>query len=149
METNFPEQRNSSLLLDETTFICLEEIRRWGYYLSIVGFVGIGLLMLFGLFMGSFMSSYMPASVVTPAAGLVSMIYVMVAVIYIFPVLYLYRFSINLKISLRESKQENLSIAFINLRSLFRFMGIATIVVISLYLVVIVTAIIFTAFTNG
>lgn len=78
-----------------------------------------------------------------------SMIYVMIAVIYIFPVLFLYRFSINLKISLRESKQENLSIAFLNLRSLFRFMGIATIVVISLYLVVFVTAIVFTAFTNG
>jgi hypothetical protein len=149
METNLPEPRTPSLGLDDTTLTCLGEIRRWSYFLSVVGFVGIGLVILFGLFLGSFMGNYLPESVIAPAAGLLSMAYLIVGVIYIFPVLYLYRFSVNLKISLSESNQANLSIAFLNLRSLFRFMGVATIVVISLYLVVFLTAIIFTAVSRG
>ncbi len=61
-------------------------------------------------------------------------IYAVFGFIYFFPIYYLFKFSTNMKEALLHSNEENIDEAFINLKSHYKFMGIFTIVFISIYL---------------
>lgn len=113
----------------------LAETAKWGYFLSIVGFIGIGLMVLAGLFMGTFMSTLGASA---GAMGLISpmfitVLYLILAAVYFFPVLYLYKFSTQMKVALRSDNESELTSAFQNLKSLYKFMGILTAVVLGIY----------------
>lgn len=113
----------------------LAETAKWGYFLSIVGFIGIGLMVLAGLFMGTFLSSFGAAA---GTMGLISpmfitVLYLVLAGLYFFPVLYLYKFSTQMKVALRSDNESELTSAFQNLKSLYKFMGILTAVILGIY----------------
>lgn len=56
------------------------------------------------------------------------------SLLYFFPCLYLYRFSAQAKIAVEAEDQESLTSSMQNLKSMFKFMGILTIILISLYI---------------
>jgi uncharacterized membrane protein len=60
--------------------------------------------------------------------------YIGIAVLYLFPVTYLYRFSNRMRAGLLAIDQNLVTNAFGNLKSLFKFMGIMTIVILVIYL---------------
>jgi len=74
------------------------------------------------------------------AAGALSMVYavmfILIAVIYIFPILYLYRFSNAILKEKYGSDVSNYQTGFENLKSLFKFMGIITAILLSIYALV-------------
>ena len=123
----------------------LKETSTWTYFLSILGFIGIGLMILGGLFF-SLAMNLMPGG--NPYAGLgvdmsyFGIIYVAMALIYFFPVLYLFNFSRKMKRALISNNNEELIGAFSNLKSHYKFIGIFTIIVISLYVLLLVFAMI-------
>jgi len=126
------------LKLNDQSLIYLNEARRWGYFLSIMGFIGIGLMILAALFIGSIMnllSAFSPAQAQFPTFTL-TFIYLLLALIYFFPVLYLYRFSTKMKVALEQRNELDLMLSFSYLKSLFRFMGIMVIIILSIYLLV-------------
>ena len=103
----------------------LAETARWGYFLSIVGFIGIALIVLIGLFFVGFMASLLgQAGIFSPIS--LSFSFLFGAVLYFFPVLYLFRFSSKMKLALRTDNEAELTSAFENLKSLYKFMGILT-----------------------
>ncbi|WP_323026874.1 DUF5362 family protein [Gelidibacter japonicus] len=123
----------------------LKETSTWTYFLSILGFIGIGLMILGGLFF-SLALNLMPGG--NPYAGLgvdmsyFGMIYVVIALFYFFPVLYLFNFSRKMKSALSSNNNDELTAAFSNLKSHYKFIGIFTIVIISIYVLIFVFAMI-------
>jgi len=116
----------------------LRETAKWGKFLAIAGFVGIGLMVLIMLGMIFFIgSSNEFASTLGIAelagGGFIFGFYIVIFAIYIFPLLFLYRFSTKIKTALAHDDQEFLSEAFKNLKSLYKFMGIFMAVILGLY----------------
>lgn len=139
------------LRLTEKSKSFLKETAKWAYFLSIVGFVGIGFLVLVALFFGTIfskLSSFGGNSTPMPmmAGGFITVLYLVIAVIYFFPVYYLFQFSSKLKIAFNNTDNEQLTASFENLKSHYKFMGICAIVMISLYGVVFLFSLIGLAF---
>lgn len=130
----------------------LAETARWGKFLSIVGFVLCGLLVILALFMGTLMGTAFSQIEGAGLLGggmsiLVTVIYLILAVLYFFPCLYLFRFSDKMKRALVESNQVEMTSAFENLKSCFKFMGIMTIVLLSFYALAFIFGILGSAFS--
>src|SRR3954463_5179965 len=138
-----PNENLFELQVDQQSIGYLSETARWAKFLSIVGFVVCGFIVIFALFFGSIMSviSKMGSgsdsfSSSTLAIGnyAFSIVYIIIALLYFFPCLYLFNFSSKMQTALRNNDQINLNAALGNLKSCFKFVGILTIVVLSFYL---------------
>lgn len=133
METNYTEQLPKIELLQET-IQNLNETRKWTNFLSIMGFIFIGLMILIAFAVSSMMTTMADGESALPFSGTVlGFVYLIIAFIYFFPILYLYRFSKYTKKALETKNSNDLNEAFKNLKSHYRFMGIITIVMIALY----------------
>lgn len=117
----------------------LKETSTWSYFLSIMGFIGIGIMVVFGAFFGAIMSSDAlgganPYAELGFSMGYLGLIYVVLALVYFFPVYYLFNFSRKMKSALKLNNNEDFKLAFSNLKSHYKFMGIFTIAIVSIYL---------------
>ena len=137
------------LVLDPQVISYLEETGKWARFLGILGFVGIGIMVIASFFVGAIMSMAGAGAMAEIGAVGGSMfltfIYLLMAALYFFPVLYLYRFGTKIKTAVGNDDQALLSEAFMNLKSHYKFIGILAIVVISIYVLGIVFAIFFAA----
>lgn len=115
----------------------LTETAKWAKFLSILGFIGLGLMIigaLFGLLMGNSLGGAMSAMGGNgPSLQIMSLLYLVIAALYFFPIYYLYNFAVKMKESLTNSDSMTMESAFENLKSHYKFMGIFAIVILSLY----------------
>lgn len=144
METNSPFEQFEELRIDSAAKSFLAEAAKWTTFLAILGYIGIGFMVLAALFMmtiGASLSSY--NSMMPLGGGLFfSLFYLIIAAFYFIPVNYLYKFGSNMKSALRSNNQAELTKAFEYLKSHYKFIGILTIVVIGLYILAIFGAMI-------
>lgn len=128
----------------------LAQAAKWGRILSIIGFVFVGLMVLFSLFAGTIFSKALAdmgdqasgsAMMGSAFGGIFTFFYLLIAALWFMPVLYIYRFSTKMQAALRSNDQHLLNDSFKNLKSCFRFMGIVTIIVLSFYALAIVVGI--------
>jgi hypothetical protein len=114
---------------------------KWGKFLAILGFVFTGLMILAGIFM-SFALGMLPeemAPLNLPfSARIFSVIYIIIAGIYIVPVISLNSFCNNVIKAVNLSSTEYLTKSIRNLKRLFVFIGVSTIVILSIYILAIV-----------
>jgi len=139
--TDYTVQDVSPLTINQEINAYLVETAKWGKFLAIMGYIGMGLMVLLAVFVmviGSALSEMADLPFPTGAFGL---IYILIAVLYYFPVSYLHKFSDQTKQAVLMNDQGNLNSGFANLKSLFKFMGILMIVVLSIYALVLVIAI--------
>ncbi len=139
---------NRELVLENETILCLLETSRWANVLSIMGFIGLGLLLIFGLLVGTVMNNINTPVFSSFSSGLVSAFYLLLAGIYFMPVLYLFRFASRMKFAIREMNQEALNDAFKNMKSLFRFLGMMTIAIVCVYVLILISVIMFSLFRS-
>jgi|SRR6185437_11853113 hypothetical protein len=145
MDQETPAANLFDLQLDQQATTYLSESARWARFLSVLGFVMCALLILVGLFMGSIVSTALSSSM---GAGsyfggtFFTMLYVIIALVYFFPCLYLFQFGSKMRTALRNNDQELLSLSLKNLKSCFKFFGILAIIVLGLYALALVAAII-------
>ena len=139
---------NRELVLENKTILCLLETSRWANVLSIMGFIGLGLLLIFGLLVGTVMNNINTPVFSSFSSGLVSAFYLLLAGIYFMPVLYLFRFASRMKFAIREMNQEALNDAFKNMKSLFRFLGMMTIAIVCVYVLILISVIMFSLFRS-
>jgi hypothetical protein len=142
---NYVEIKDQKIELEGITLLHLNEIRKWCQFLSVLGFVAVGLLVFVGILMlvtnsVRSMMQFDAYSLVTPWIGI---FYIVFALIYYFPVFYLYKFSMNAKHSLMQigsggSSNEMMASAIEYLKKHFRFIGIFTLVILGVYLLVII-----------
>ena len=118
----------------------LAETAKWGRFLSILGFILCGLIVLIGIFAGSIFSMFGSATIggespigASGFASVMVVLYILIALLYFFPCLYLFRFSNKMKTALYGNSQEDLTESFQNLKSLFKFVGILTIIILAIY----------------
>lgn len=114
----------------------LTETAKWAKFLSIVGFVVIGFIVLAGFFMFAAGSAFESMGASGFGAGFgaaAGIFYFLIALLYFFPVLYLYKFANNAKLALRDNNSENLTMAFENLKSHYKFVGILTLIMVCIY----------------
>ena len=139
---------NSNLFdiqIDQQILIYLNETARWTRFLSILGFIFCGLIALASITLGSYFSGLMAnayggASVL--GGAFFTVIYLLCALFLFFPTLFLYRFSLKIRKAVSSNDQVQMTDAFKNLKSYFKFHGIVAIVVLSFYALVIVAALI-------
>lgn len=137
------EQTDISIILksDEIKSYLLEATK-WGKFLAILGFIFIGFILIAGIFATislSFAGSAMGFG--NFPMGLLGVLYLIIGLIYYFPVSYLYKFSTQIKLAILSNNTFSLASGFSNLKSLFKFMGILAIVTISLYIIGIIIAV--------
>ncbi len=127
--------QSSGIHLDAENRGYLAEVARWSRFLAIVGFISIGLLVLIALFAGVLLGSVAAemGGGLPMNPGFLTGIYLLIALVYLFPVLYLYRFSTHMRNALHSNNQQALTTSFKNLKSCFKFIGIVTIVFLALY----------------
>jgi lipopolysaccharide export LptBFGC system permease protein LptF len=134
---NSPEYQEKLELLEDS-LKNLNETRKWTTFLAILGFVFLGFLVLMALAMGAFMSGPL-AKEFGPGFGsgfpgiLIALVYLGMAILYFFPILYLYRFSTQTRNAIEHRDSNILNQAFYNLRSHYKFIGILAIIMLAMY----------------
>lgn len=125
---------SSDLSLTTGAKMFLKESASWTRFISIVGFVFLGLIVLIALFAGSILGAAMEASGMAMMGGaFLTILYLAIAVLYFFPIYYLFQFSAKMKAALRDQSSALLEQAFSNLKSHYKFMGILLIIVLAFY----------------
>jgi hypothetical protein len=151
MEQNTENSSLFELQIDHNATAYLKEAARWAKFLSIVGFVFCGLMIIIGIFAGSiftFIFSRMnPEGFGGAGVGVFfTVIYILLAALNFFPCLYTYNFATKAQTALRNNDQEQLNLSLKNLKSLYRFLGILMIIVLGFYAIAIVFGLIGLAF---
>lgn len=125
-----------SLSIDVNSKEPLAEAARWARFLAIVGFVFLGFLIIAGIAFSSAFSRLgrvtepaLPSTAYGIGYGLgTALVYLAMALIYLFPLLYLLRFANAARTALASNDQELLMQCFLNLKRFLRYAGILTIV---------------------
>lgn len=130
------------LQVDHNVSGYLKETARWAKFLAILGFIFCGLMVLIALFAGSFITAILSmgngaAAGMGYMGGVVSFVYIVMALLFFFPCFYLYNFASRMQVALRSNDQEQLAKSFRNLKSCYKYIGIFTIIYLVLVLLLI------------
>ena len=138
MEDNLHVENGENLVIDWRSKEFLKETAKWTKFLAILGFVRIGLMVL-----GSLVMLFAPSSLMSngdfPFGGKIFMmlLYLAFAVLYYFPISYLYQFSENTKKAIENNDNNAIRDAFEFLKSHYKFIGILTIILLAFYAIII------------
>lgn len=147
-------EEQNKIELNELAMDSLRGSAKWSTFLAIIGFIGIAFMLIVALFMGTALSSIsgqpelQELQGVSPVAGIIKflpLLYVIFALIYFFPVYYLFKYASGMKKALNFRSSEMVAEALTYLKSHHKFLGIMTIIVISLYLLFMIGMVIFAA----
>jgi len=144
------ETSKSELVITEEIAKYLTIISKWGKFLSILGFAFVGLVVFGGIIM-SLVFSLIPSSdldVFPVPAFLLGFLYLVIGLVYFFPIFYLFRFSFSIDQALRLNDQDKLAKSFHFLKAHYRFIGIFIVVVMVLYAVLLVGVVAFGMFAG-
>ncbi|HEX9512801.1 MAG TPA: DUF5362 family protein [Puia sp.] len=132
------EQNTESLFelqVDHNASAYLGETARWAKFLAILGFICSGILVLVALFAGSFIATLAGGmGGASYLGGMISFVYIVIALVMFFPNLYLFNFASRMQVALRSNDQEQLTRSFGSLKSCYRFIGILMIIYLGLIL---------------
>ena len=123
----------------------LTESARWGKFIAIMGFILCGVMTVVAFFLPAFLVrlppyNRMPEPYSSSMQGGMTLMYLLFALILLFPCLYLYRFSVKMQLAVKSESQENFDESLMNLKSMFKFYGILTIILLSFYVLIFVIA---------
>ena len=129
---------NSDLKLNESAKDSLKEIARWTYYLSIIGYIAIALLFSAGLYgmKISYSIRQMGSEMYRIGGGLgilMAFLKIVMALIYVYPVYYLNKFSLEMKEAINENDSDMLAISFEYLQKHYKYIGVMTLVISLIY----------------
>ncbi|MEP7165641.1 MAG: hypothetical protein ABI741_13155 [Ferruginibacter sp.] len=124
---------SSDLQVDAIAAAHLKETAMWAKLLAVVGLVLSILLGIFGVFAGTMVAnmtrSFGDNTAANPiSSGILTVVYLIIAGVYFFMSLFLFRFAVKMKQALLTSDQEQFNISLLNLKFVYRFMGIIMII---------------------
>ena len=112
----------------------LSETARWAKFLSIVGFVMMGFAVLIAFSIGSVLTYLgLGRELGGPSPFIFTFFMLLGLLLYVFPVLYTYRFATKMQTALQEDNEADLTASFSNLKSYYKFVGILTIISLGFY----------------
>ena len=125
----------------------LNETARWGKFLSVMGFILCAITIILSFFMPLFIMQLPPYNTMSVEFSsvvkvIITIVYLLLALLFFFPCLYLYKFSVKMQSAVKGLSQENFDESLMNLKSLFKFYGIFTIIILSFYALAFIVGII-------
>ncbi len=115
----------------------LLEISKWANFIAIVGFIGIGLLIIMSFSIGTIMASLPDGSLGGFSPKFFSFFYLIAAGIYFIPVFFLFQFGQKTKQAIMQDDHNLLTFGLKKLRSHYKFIGVLFIILIALYFLLI------------
>ncbi|HEX2936391.1 MAG TPA: hypothetical protein VHO72_13640 [Bacteroidales bacterium] len=134
----------SNMELTPQAIASLNETRKWTMFFSILGFIFVGFFVL-GMIASLFMTSLIPVPGAQVGPIMVLPFLIIIA-IYFFPIYYLFQFSALSKKAIATKNPTDLEQAMGYLRNYYRFIGILTIIILSLCVIIFLFAGLATAF---
>lgn len=117
----------------------LNTIRKWAMFIAIIGYIFLGLIVVFGLTAGTFLSAFNSGeNSLGISETLMFIIFSVLSVAYFFPIHFLFRFSKNAAQATRTLSSKELDKAFRNLRLHFVSIGIFIILIITVYILMLI-----------
>ena len=125
------------LSIDTTGRQHLIEAAKWARFLAIIGFVFIALFAVFAIAGGSYIAKIfnrtnqfneVGGGFTTGMTIGIIIYYLCIALLVFFAYLFLYRFAVNMRMALHGNNQELLNRSFQNLKILYRYWGILTVI---------------------
>lgn len=150
--SKFATMEEEKLNLTETSIKHIAEVAKWTKFFAILGYITIGFLIVIALFMGFVLPSLnqdMQSS--NPAIQypiVFSIVYLLIAALYLYPSINMNRFANKVKEAINKKDSIQLEEGFGDLKGALKFMGILTIIFISLYFVLMVVGFAFGALSN-
>jgi ATP/ADP translocase len=153
MEQNQPPQNTSlfGLSIDPAAKNHLSDAARWAKFLAIIGFIMCGLIVIVGLFAGTIFERMYSSRYEGLDGGrdismrglgaVASVVYILIALLYFFPCLFLFNFASKMKTALLSNDQDILNVSFQNLKKTFRYLGVLTIIVIAFSVILFLVAV--------
>jgi hypothetical protein len=134
-----PEPRK--IEIDEKTLNHLNTTRKWVMFLAIIGFIVLGLFIVISLIAGTFLTVFnLSDKGLGVPESLMFIPVLLLALIYFFPVLFLFRFSKHMGHAIQTLDNEELHKALKNLKSYFVYIGTLIILGLTGYLVALIIA---------
>jgi hypothetical protein len=148
---NFEQSEfTDSLVVSEDARRFLLETTRWAKFLAILGFVGIGLIVVVAIALMTVGGALFGEAAGNPFGALggaaIGGVYLVLGALYFFPVYYLYQAATKLRNGLDGDDQGQLTLGFENLKSHYKFLGIMALVMLGLYGIIFVFTIVGAAF---
>lgn len=141
---------NRKIEIEHETLKHLNTTRKWAMFLAIIGFIILGLIIIIGLIAGTFLTAFNSGekSLGIPES-LMFVPILLLAVIYFFPVLFLFRFSKHTSHAVLTLDKMEFHKAIKNLKFCFVYIGVLIIIILSLYIIVLIVAGSSLAFLKG
>ncbi len=138
------EQSPKDIIHEQATLVVTEEIRsyiyetaKWARFLSIVGFVITGWLIIVAFSTSAFETAFQQTIISVQLAELGSTVlmifFLLTALVYFYPSLMLFKYATAAKTAVLYGVQESLEIAMAKMKSFFKFWAILTIVMLAFY----------------
>lgn len=141
---------NRTIEIDAKTLTQLNRTRKWAMFLAIINFIFLGMIIVFGLLAGTFFKIFNYGEDGNSIPGFLTFIPVaVVALVYFFPVLFLFRFSKKAALAIVTLDKTELHSAIKNLKLYFAYIGILIIIVFFIYFSVLFIAGSSVAFLKG
>jgi len=137
---NVPNQNTATykeIVLEPEAFARLIKVKKWIYFLSILGFISIGFMVLMALVIILFGSVFFSEIPEAQNFQYFSILYLVVAVVYFIPSKYLYNFGKGITQLQSTHDSSNLTYSVVNISKMFTFMSIFTIIMFTLYPIII------------
>jgi hypothetical protein len=121
--------------IGQDTLKSLNKLRRWTMFLSVSGFIFLGLILMLGIITGTFLTAFSHSDKI-PGVPDVLLIgsFIGLALIVFFPILFLFRFSKHASNAVNALDGKELNKAVRYLKLFFLFIGIFLILLISAYI---------------
>lgn len=143
LENNLEKQ----LVFTEEIKDYIMETVKWSKFLSILGFIFVGIMSIFGILMmfslgGTLFSNAVGLNNIPgfPAGmfSVVGFVYFGIALLYFFPVYYLFSFATKTKNAILCNDNQLLEEGFAKLKSHYKFVGILTLIIVGFYAIMFV-----------
>src|SRR6266446_6950289 len=114
----------------------LQQTQPWARFMGIIGFVSVAFMVFSGVAAGA-----IGVATQNPQAAILLIVYPLTAVLYIFPSMYLLRYSNRIREFVAQGQQTQLEAALEAQRSFWKFVGVLTLVALVVAVLGIVVAI--------
>jgi len=147
-EPAVPAQPQGIILTQEAQLYLLSA-GKWARFLGILGFIGTAFIAICALFVGTMMSALSSVSpmgsfgMAGAMGGFMSFFYILIALFYFFVSLYIYQFGARVKEGVAFGSSETIANGLGKLKSVFKMIGIITIVILILYIFILIGVIVF------
>ena len=129
---------NNDLQVSPQSQSYLTESAKWGKFLAIMGFIFCGIMVIISFFVPAYLAQMqqyntVPSGMSGALKTGMTIAYLLIALLLFFPCLYLYKFSVKMLYAVKVVSQENFDESLMNLKSMFKFYAILTIIMLSFY----------------